>query len=315
MRRTGAFVTRDEFKKTLATAAGRERLGIELTADEAALVLADDAALDTRYERIQAPLPQVVHTPAELVEVITSSEQSHSPDVPPVQSNVPAAGWFPDSRPFTERWWDGTTWSDVTRQVTLANAQPVNRSGPAAPRNALPVNTSLPAAARNLQATPSVVAGAMSALGGLASINAGGLSVAHLAVIVTIVTAGSLGWNGLKRAKAYAESGGPAVGRLRSIWGLSLAGAGAVLVVASILIGVVPHAPAFNAHAMEQDIQKELIKKTSDSGTTVSCPTNPSTSSGSSFKCVATFSDSSTVLVKVTYQDNVGSYIWQTVSQ
>lgn len=49
-------MTRDEFRVRLATAAGRQELGLELSAEDAALVLADDGRLDALHAEVEARL-------------------------------------------------------------------------------------------------------------------------------------------------------------------------------------------------------------------------------------------------------------------
>lgn len=56
-------LTRDDFRRLLATSAGRTELGLKLTSDQAAQILANDALLDSWYRKVSAagvppaPLP------------------------------------------------------------------------------------------------------------------------------------------------------------------------------------------------------------------------------------------------------------------
>lgn len=59
---------------------------------------------------------------------LARQEAAHSPVVPaPVnhQAQQMAAGWYPDSVPHQERWWDGSAWTDATRPVTGAQINTV----------------------------------------------------------------------------------------------------------------------------------------------------------------------------------------------
>jgi hypothetical protein len=50
-------VTIDDFRKQLADPVARERLGLNLTGDQAAAILADDILLDSWYRKVQAASP------------------------------------------------------------------------------------------------------------------------------------------------------------------------------------------------------------------------------------------------------------------
>jgi hypothetical protein len=105
-------------------------------------------------------------------------------------------------------------------------------------------------------------------------------------------------------------------GRTNGDWWL-LAGAALVWVMAVLvsvpLSGSTPSGGTFNQSYVQSQIAKGLKSKTGYADS-VSCPKDPPMNPGSSFECVATFSDQSTAIVKVTTQDTDGDWIWQVVS-
>jgi len=84
-------VNRDEFRRRLATAAGRQELRLDLTAEEAALILADDARLDALHAEVETRAREAAA--ANTCPVVDEEE------VAPPDAAAPAARRFRLARP------------------------------------------------------------------------------------------------------------------------------------------------------------------------------------------------------------------------
>lgn len=124
----------------------------------------------------------------------------------PAPRGTAGPGWYPDpATPGTERWWDGSAWSDRTRPLE-GLARPLT-----------------PAVLTNAPATAALVLGVVSL-----AVNT--LMVTSLAAIV-------LGAVGLTRAGRFTSAGYAPVGRTKAVAGLVLAvlGAGGSLAFKGLL--------------------------------------------------------------------------------
>ncbi|MFK3670093.1 DUF4333 domain-containing protein [Leifsonia aquatica] len=206
-------------------------------------------------------------------------------------SQLPPPGWYPDTDPLFQRWWDGNQWTE--------HRQLLSQSTPAIvatrPRNGL--------------ATNSLCGGIVGAVVALFTA-AGSGGVTPLALLFALAGAGSaLGWGipALLRARTLQ----PPVGKGRATWGIAAGGTGLIVV---FLLFVVTAAGgsggAYDEASVEKSIHDEFVKNGADVED-VSCPTSPSFQEGDSFKCVVHLTSGNNRIVVVEVQDNDGSIVWE----
>jgi hypothetical protein len=102
-------------------------------------------------------------------------------------------------------------------------------------------------------------------------------------------------------------------GRTNGDWWLFAGGTAVWVVAVLISVPLASSAPAgasYDQSYVQSQISQDLQSKTGYAST-VACPSDPVTTPGSTFECVATFSDKTTAIVKVTTQDTAGDWIWQ----
>jgi hypothetical protein len=97
----------------------------------------------------------------------------------------------------------------------------------------------------------------------------------------------------------------------------ALLGIGAAAWVVAVIVSVPLAGSTVNSGITQSYLQSQIsqgIKAKTGDASTVSCPQDPPVSPGSTFECLATFSDQTTDTVKVTIQDANGDWLWQVVN-
>jgi Domain of unknown function (DUF4333)/Protein of unknown function (DUF2510) len=251
---------------------------------------------------------------------------------PPQDPRQPAPGWYLDpGGQQVLRWWDGTQWSQHTQP--LPDAAPASGPVPSAAAAAAPASAPSPWAWA-VAASPLVLLG-VAAL--VSVLTAPGSSVSQCLLAGDVMAAVFSIFAAVRDARALRAAAEPvgaglawwcllvpwayliarAVKRTRKSgtdWGIFSAGVIAWLVVIVIAVPVTSSAgtsgETFNQAQVQSQIASGITAKTGES-VTVACPQDPPLNPGSTFQCVATAADGSTVAVNVTIQDTSGDYIWQ----
>jgi hypothetical protein len=97
-------------------------------------------------------------------------------------------------------------------------------------------------------------------------------------------------------------------------WGAFAAGAAVLVIVLAIAAPLANAAKTSNEVFNQSGVQSQIaswVRQKSGDTVTVACPSDPQMSAGSTFTCVATAADGSTVPIDVTVQDNSGDIVWQ----